>query len=108
VADVNLDGGGVDMHTKPTEAAMDRLDRITAQFRSNWTVDRTAMGALEGQLGKGPLGRAFAAQYNPAADELSQNAELIARKVERQARIGRACVLIYLAADAEGRQAFGG
>jgi hypothetical protein len=108
VGDVNLDGGAVDMHTEATEAAMDALDQAVAGFRSAFAGHRGGMDALEGQLGKGPMGREFAARYNPAAEDLTGSADSTSGRAERRARTGRACVLIYLAADAEGRRAFEG
>ncbi|MFY1688259.1 hypothetical protein [Plantactinospora sp. WMMB782] len=108
MADVDIDGGGVDMHTEGTETAMAALDQVAADFRQAWAGHRSGMAALESQLGNGPMGREFAALYNPAADGLARSAESTCGRVERRARIGRACVQMYLAADAEGRRGFEG
>jgi hypothetical protein len=106
MTEVDLDGAGVDMYVEPTEAAMTALEAVGADFRTEWGRHRTVMGGLEGRLGQGPLGREFAAQYNPVAAELATSAESLAGSVEQRARSGRSCALIYLTADDEGRRAF--
>jgi hypothetical protein len=68
MAEVNLAGGTIQMDTGATVAAMDLLAAAAGgaagtSLRVRWDSQRSLIDGLAGQLGNGPLGRAFAEPY---------------------------------------------
>jgi hypothetical protein len=106
VGEIDLDGGGVDMYTELTEVMMNQLELYGRRLSEELgTQLRGPIAQLEQMLGKGPIGRAFAVQYNPTADSLVDTVEQAGKAPAHRARSGRVTVAEYQLADALGAQA---
>ncbi|ONI92878.1 hypothetical protein ALI22I_01490 [Saccharothrix sp. ALI-22-I] len=108
MAEVNLDGGSVDMHTEATEAAIAGIGSAGAGFQAAWQGLMSELDRLEQLLGKGPMGEAFAAQYNGPAEALKISAGAIEGHLTQIVDAGNRAVALYLEADARGKRALGG
>ncbi|MGQ0840896.1 hypothetical protein [Actinokineospora sp.] len=108
MGDVNLDGGGVDMYTDRTNAAMGVLSAAGSDFGASWAGHWAAIHGHEVQLGRGPMGAAFRTNYNPASIGLQQAADQVSPTLTNLAADGRAAVTMYVEADQRSRQGFGG
>ena len=102
--DVSANGGQLHMETSGTSNAMGELIAAQTALATSWGSVKGAIGALDGKLGKGPLGAAFAAKYNKPADQVTQDLTGLPGEIQAQADVGRTCVIQYIEADLRGKQ----
>lgn len=103
MGEVNRDG--MHMYTDDMSVAMNALV-AAGKIEGRWKYQYGVILGLESQLGKGPLGRAFAADYNPSAEQIVGSADSLAGAPEQMAQTGRDCVQNYLTAEDRNTQTF--
>jgi hypothetical protein len=106
MGEIDLDGGGVDMYTELLEALLARLRNVGGRLEEESGVDLDSIAGLEQLLGKGPMGRAYALEYNPSAESLKGAIEQACLAPPRRARSATVTVNEYKLGDALGQQAF--
>jgi hypothetical protein len=103
---VDVDGGGIDMYPDATNAALAALAGVAASFRQAWLGKLTTINGLDSQLGKGPMGRAFAPDYNASIQSIVDALDELGGRVEERVRLGTAAVGEYIKADQDNAQRF--
>lgn len=103
MAEVNLDGGAVDMYTDRLETALSALSATGTTAQQKWEASRARIFDLEKRLGKGEMGAAFKENYNRNAESLVASADLIGGNVDEFVKAGRDSVAIYVEADRKSK-----
>ncbi|WP_326549389.1 hypothetical protein [Micromonospora sp. NBC_01813] len=93
------------MYTDDMSVAMNAL-AAAGKIEGRWKNQYDVILGLESQLGNGPLGRAFAADYNPSAEQIVGSADSLVAAPEQMAQNGRDCVQTYLTAEDRNTQTF--
>jgi hypothetical protein len=103
MAEVNHDGGAVDMCTDRLETALSALSATGTTALRKWEASRTKIFGLEARLGKGEMGAAFKENYNRNAESLVVSANLIGDHVNEFVIAGRDSVAFYVEADRKSK-----
>ncbi|KJK43435.1 hypothetical protein UK23_33235 [Lentzea aerocolonigenes] len=103
MAEVNLDGGAVDMYTDQLETAVASLSTAGTAAQQKWEASRTKIFDLEKRLGKGEMGASFIAKYNDNANALVASLDGLGVNVEQFVTAGRDSIGIYLEADRKAK-----
>ncbi|MCE6997999.1 hypothetical protein LZG04_24835 [Saccharothrix sp. S26] len=90
---------GVHMNLVATATAMDRFTQAGTTFASEWAGALDSIREAAAELGKGPLGAAFAGMYRAPANATAQRATEAAQVPQRLGAAGLACVEDYRRAD---------
>jgi hypothetical protein len=77
MAEVNANGGRLQMDTEGTLEAARSLSQAGTSFATAWDSIRSGIVAAEGQLGKGPMGQSFSSGYNPNAAGVVEQADSV-------------------------------
>lgn len=67
-----MDVSELNMRVAGTEQGIEGVRQATETVRRAWTSGQAAIGAEEGQLGKGRMGQAFMSVYRPEAERTGQ------------------------------------
>ncbi|MBB4906427.1 hypothetical protein [Actinophytocola algeriensis] len=103
---VDVDGGGIDMYPDAAAAAVAALAATAANFRQAWLAELGKINGLDSQLGKGPMGRDFAPQYNNVIRQIVEALDELGRRIEERVTFGNFAVAEYRKADDDNAQRF--
>lgn len=104
---LDADGvGGIDIQPEAAAAMMAAIATAAENMRTAWAASLGTIVALDSQLGHGPLGRDFAANYNPSVAGIRENVDLMQQSVENLASVGAKIVQSYTNADQRAGQSF--
>ena len=102
---INLDGAGMDMRPGETSAIVASIQEAAATVRQAWVAALGPIAALDTQLGKGPMGRQFAAEnYNPSVQQLVAAMDQLGASLEEKAGFGAHSVREYTATEEHNAQ----
>ncbi|MGI5151716.1 hypothetical protein ACQEVC_36050 [Plantactinospora sp. CA-294935] len=90
-----MTGDGIGMDIGSTRAVMEALGQVAAAFRAGWTSSEAEIESHAGQLGNDRLGRSFRESFDPVAEQLGVDVDLLIGKLERRAETGRLSVERY-------------
>ncbi|MEN3610564.1 hypothetical protein [Plantactinospora sp. ZYX-F-223] len=97
-------GDGIGMDIGSTRAVMQVLSQVAATLRAGWTSAEAGIESQAGQLGKDRLGRSFRESFDPVAEQLAVDIDLLIGKVERRGETGHLAVDRYEITKAETEQ----
>lgn len=96
---IDLNGAGIDMYPGRTDALVSALGAAQGALDEGWEITFGQIETLDGQLGRGPMGRAFAAQYNPAETQIVDGMTTVKGHVDELATEGHTAVQDYVRTD---------
>lgn len=103
---INLDGAGIDMFPGETSSVVTGIGEAGTRFREGWLGMLGAIAALDSQLGNGPLGRVFAADYIPSVRQIVEALDELGRRLEERVRFGHYAVNEYVTTDQNAAQGY--
>ena len=102
---INLDGAGMDMDPGAASAIVASIQEAAATVRQDWVAALGPIAALDQQLGKGPMGEAFARDnYNPSVQQLVAAMDAYGASLEEKAGFGAYSVREYTATEEHNAQ----
>jgi hypothetical protein len=101
---VNVDGAGMDMRPSDTSAIVETLAEAARALRQNWLGKLAEIAGLDSQLGNGPLGRQFAAEYNVSVRQLVEAVDELGGHLQKLVDFGRYSVNEYVATEQSNAQ----
>jgi hypothetical protein len=96
---IDLNGAGIDMYPGQTDSLVSAIGTAQSTLDSAWRPKLDQVMALSGQLGKGPMGRALAAQYNPAEEQIVDGMSQLKTRVDELVTDGHTAVRDYVKTD---------
>lgn len=103
---IDLNGAGIDMYPAQTDGLVTAVGTAQSTLDGAWKPKLDQIMALSGQLGKGPMGRALAAQYNPAEKQIVDGMTTVKTRVDELVTDGHAAVQDYVKTDQQQAQRF--
>lgn len=95
-----------DMQVSGTQKGIDGVRQATDVIQQAWSHGQAAIGAEEGQLGRGKLGLAFMSVYRPEADRAGQQVRVLTTGGHDLVAASRRGVAEYEAVDERTRAEF--
>ena len=96
----------MDMQVAGTQKGIDGVRQATDVIQQAWSNGQAAIGAAEGQLGRGKLGLAFMSVYRPEADRAGQQVQALTVGGQDLVAAGQRSVAEYEATDQRIRAEF--
>ncbi len=103
---IDLNGAGIDMYPAQADGLVTAVGTAQSTLDAAWQPKLGQIMALSGQLGRGPMGRALAAQYNPAETQIVDGMATLKTRVDELVADGHAAVQDYVRTDQQQAQRF--
>jgi hypothetical protein len=104
MASIDLGGDGLDMYPEETRTVASAIGTEGAAIHAAFDARIGEIGALDSQLGNGPLGENAARQYNPFVDSVRGQMDQMKPQIQKKAENGELCVDKYVEQDQINKQ----
>jgi len=104
MASIDLGGDGLDMYPEETRTIASAIGQEGGTLHAAFDGKIGEIGALDSQLGNGPLGENAARQYNPFVDAVRGQMDQLKPLIKKKAENGELCVDKYVEQDQINKQ----
>ncbi|WP_163509595.1 hypothetical protein [Fodinicola acaciae] len=99
---------GADIDAQNTGKALTGVANAAKAVQQAWSGGQQAIGASQGQVGKGPMGQAFMSVYTPAVQEAGAVEQAMTAGAGQLVSAGNDAITQYIQTDAQLRTTFDG